>query len=216
MTPAGPSPARVQRPAGPSRPRHIVSTPVGGGPLGALPAGPPGARPTAAGAAPVSARPRRSHGSCQQRSARSPHPRHGFSVWHQHAPRTCPPGVCTQSWRRGRLAPPPQGRQEISGKAHVRRCQRDRPRLARGQPAHQVVVARARPRVGFMGAMATEVPVTPSGHQTHRQGTQKVASGQRASAAPPPRCGVPRVGVKGPPGRRGPRVRPAADGGPSG
>jgi hypothetical protein len=43
----------------------------------------------------------------------------------------------------------------------VRRCKRDRKRLARGKPATQVVVAMARELIGLMWAMATEVPVAP-------------------------------------------------------
>jgi len=62
-----------------------------------------------------------------------------------------------------RLAQPSNVIQDSSGKAHVRRCQRDRPLSARGPHAHPVVVAMARERVGFLGAMATQVPVTPDG-----------------------------------------------------
>jgi transposase len=44
------------------------------GTISALPAGPPGARPTSAGSATSSVPPRRSQLSCKQTSGRSPHP----------------------------------------------------------------------------------------------------------------------------------------------
>ena len=58
-----------------------------------------------------------------------------------------------------RLEPPPKAIQDISWKAPVRRCKRDRKRMARGQHANQAVVALARELVALMGAMAKEVPV---------------------------------------------------------
>jgi transposase len=60
-----------------------------------------------------------------------------------------------------RLETPPNVIQDISWKAHVRRCKRYRKLLARGKHANQVVVAIARELVGFMWAIATEVTVTP-------------------------------------------------------
>jgi transposase len=51
--------------------------------------------------------------------------------------------------------------QDISWKAQVRLCKRDRRLMARGKHANQVVVAIARELVGFMWAIATQVPVTP-------------------------------------------------------
>jgi transposase len=51
--------------------------------------------------------------------------------------------------------------QDIRWKAQVRRCQRDRNLIARGTHAHVVTVAMARELVGFMWAMAKEIPVTP-------------------------------------------------------
>jgi transposase len=65
-----------------------------------------------------------------------------------------------------RLETPPTGSQDISWKAQVRRCQRDRRRVAQGKHANVVTVAMARELGGFMWAMAKEVPVTPSGHET--------------------------------------------------
>jgi len=62
-----------------------------------------------------------------------------------------------------RLAQPSNVIQDIRGKTHVRRGQRDRPLSARGPHAHPVVVAMARELGGFLGAMATQVPVTPDG-----------------------------------------------------
>jgi transposase len=55
----------------------------------------------------------------------------------------------------------PKPIQAISGKAQVRLCKRFRRLLARGTHAHHVVVAMARELVGFLWAMATQVPVTP-------------------------------------------------------
>jgi transposase len=65
-----------------------------------------------------------------------------------------------------RLDTPPHVIHDISWTAHVRRCQRDRRGSARGKPANQVVVAMARALVGFLWALATQVPVTPSGRLT--------------------------------------------------
>jgi hypothetical protein len=91
-----------QRPAVTSRPRPVVGTPGGCGTLGALPAGPPGARPPAGGSAQSAVPPRLRPGSCPQRAARSPHTRPGGRVWHTPTTRMGPPGVCTRAWRRGR------------------------------------------------------------------------------------------------------------------
>ncbi len=60
-----------------------------------------------------------------------------------------------------RLEPLPKPIQDISWKAHVRLCTRVRRLMARGKNANQVVVAIARELVGFMWALATQVPVTP-------------------------------------------------------
>jgi transposase len=60
-----------------------------------------------------------------------------------------------------RLEEQPQVIQDISWKAQVRRCKRYRRLMARGKHANQVVVAIARELVGFMWAMANQVPVTP-------------------------------------------------------
>jgi hypothetical protein len=68
--------------------------------------------------------------------------------------------------RQRRLETPPQGIQEISGKAQVRRCQRYRRRLAKGQQAHVVPGAMARALGGVRWAMANEVPGPPSGQKT--------------------------------------------------
>ena len=56
--------------------------------------------------------------------------------------------------------------QDIRWKAQVRLCQRYRKLIARGQQANQVGVAIARECVGFLWAMANQVPVTPSVHTT--------------------------------------------------
>jgi transposase len=60
-----------------------------------------------------------------------------------------------------RLETPPKAIQDISWKAQVRLCQRYRQLSARGKHANQVVVAMARELIGFMWAIANEVPVTP-------------------------------------------------------
>jgi transposase len=58
-----------------------------------------------------------------------------------------------------RLEQLPKPIQEISWKAQVRLCTRFRRLLARGKHANQVVVAIARELVGFMWAIAQQVPV---------------------------------------------------------
>jgi transposase len=60
-----------------------------------------------------------------------------------------------------RLEKQPKVIQDISWKAQVRLCQRDRRLVARGQHAHVVTVAMARERSGFMWAMAKAVPLIP-------------------------------------------------------
>jgi len=65
-----------------------------------------------------------------------------------------------------RLEQQPKVIQAIRWKAQVRRCQRDRRLVAKGQHANVVPVAMARALVGFLWAMAKEVPVTLSGHKT--------------------------------------------------
>jgi hypothetical protein len=111
-----------------------------------------------------------------------------------------------------RLAPPPNAIQDIRGKTHVRLCHRDRQRMARGQHAHQAVVAMASELVACMGAMATEVPVL-------LEKVPGVLARSDSTAIPgeetPPRCGATLDRVK----RRNalaPRLRQAPDGGPSG
>jgi transposase len=60
-----------------------------------------------------------------------------------------------------RLEKQPKVIEAISWKAQVRRCQRTRRLVAKGQHANVVTVAIARELVGFLWAMAKEVPVTP-------------------------------------------------------
>jgi transposase len=64
-----------------------------------------------------------------------------------------------------RRAPPPNIIQDLSWKPQVRLCQRDRRLVSRGKHATVVTVAIARQLAGFMWAMASEVPVTPSDHK---------------------------------------------------
>jgi transposase len=59
-----------------------------------------------------------------------------------------------------RLETLPKPIQDISWKAQVRLCKRFRRLIARGKNANQVVVAIARELVGFMWAIAKQVPVT--------------------------------------------------------
>jgi transposase len=58
---------------------------------------------------------------------------------------------------------PPQSLQDLRWQAQVRRCQRSRPLLARGNHATVVPGAMARALAGCLGAMAQQVPVTPAG-----------------------------------------------------
>ncbi len=76
-----------------------------------------------------------------------------------------------------RLEKQPKAIPDISWKAQVRLCKRDRKLIARGNHADQVVVAIARELMGFMWAIAKEIPVPPSDQKTaHAQPvTQKVA-----------------------------------------
>jgi transposase len=60
-----------------------------------------------------------------------------------------------------RLENQPKVIQDISWKAQVRLCKRYRRLMARGKHANQVVVAIARELVGFMWAIAKQIPVTP-------------------------------------------------------
>jgi transposase len=60
-----------------------------------------------------------------------------------------------------RLETQPKAIQDISWKAQLRLCKRYRRLTARGKHANQVVVAIARELVGFMWAIAKQVPVTP-------------------------------------------------------
>jgi transposase len=61
-----------------------------------------------------------------------------------------------------RLETPPKVIQDISWKAQVRLCQRDRRLVSRGKHPNVVTVAMARELAGCMWAIATQVPVTPS------------------------------------------------------
>src|SRR5262245_2207381 len=61
--------------------------------------------------------------------------------------------------RQLRLAKQPKTIQDISWKAQVRLCKRYRQLVARGKHANRVTVAIARELVGFMWAIAKQVPV---------------------------------------------------------
>jgi transposase len=60
-----------------------------------------------------------------------------------------------------RLEKQPKAIQDISWKAQGRLWKRYRKRISRGKHANQVVVAMARELIGFMWAIANEIPVTP-------------------------------------------------------
>ena len=60
-----------------------------------------------------------------------------------------------------RLETQPKVIQDIRWKAQVRLCNRYRRLVARGKHSNVVTVAIARELVGFLGAMAKEVPITP-------------------------------------------------------
>jgi transposase len=67
-----------------------------------------------------------------------------------------------------RLEKPPKVIQDIRWKAQVRRCQRYRRLLSRGKHPNVVTVAIARELVGFLWAIAHQVPVTASVQRTNR------------------------------------------------
>jgi transposase len=85
-----------------------------------------------------------------------------------------------------RLEKQPKAIQDISWKAQVRLCKRDRRLMARGQHANQVVVAIARELVGFMWAMAKQIPVPPSPTDDHstQHSDRRLPMGMRRDAAP--------------------------------
>jgi transposase len=115
-----------------------------------------------------------------------------------------------------RLEHQPQASQDIRWPAPVRRGTRVRRLMARGKHAHHVVVAMTRERVGVMGAMATQVPVTRAVQPTEHSWPHNAASVPRRSAEAQPRCGATCDCVKRRQETRGPRARPAPDGGQSG
>src|SRR5262245_33279659 len=81
-----------------------------------------------------------------------------------------------------RLEQQPKVIQNLSWKAQVRLCQRYRRLMARGKHANQVVVAIARELVGFICAIAKQVPVTPQ--ITKRKDCQDLSEEVQ------PRCGA--------------------------
>ena len=58
-----------------------------------------------------------------------------------------------------RLEKPPKLLQDMSWKAHVRLCKRYRQLVARGKHANIGTVASARELAGFLGAIATQLPL---------------------------------------------------------
>jgi transposase len=114
------------------------------------------------------------------------------------------------------LAKLPTALQAIRGQAQGRLGTRDRPLLAQGKPAQQVVGAMARAWRACLGAMAQHRTGTP--HASNRRLVCRPSAPRcaRPSAAPPPRCGVTRGGVLRPTGPLVPRLRQAPDGGQEG
>jgi transposase len=93
--------------------------------------------------------------------------RHGSmtNAGHTHARRALVEGAwadrdpaTVRRHRPRRLEHPPQVLQDIRWNAQVRRCQRDRRLVSRGQHAKVVTVAMARELVGFLWASAQQVP----------------------------------------------------------
>jgi hypothetical protein len=86
--------------------------------------------------------------------------------------------------------------------------------MARGNHANHVVVASARELVGFMWAIAQQVPMTPSPMDEpcshHCEGCSRAGEGTQL------RCGVTLDGVTRPAGILVPRARQAPDGRQSG
>ena len=81
--------------------------------------------------------------------------------------------------------------QAIRWKAQVRRCQRSQRLGAKGKHAHVVAVAIARELVGFVWAMAQEVPVTRYSPMDHlrdhalvRHPWSRCANGQKKRRSP--------------------------------
>jgi transposase len=85
-----------------------------------------------------------------------------------------------------RLEQQPKIIQDISWKAQVRLCKRDRRLISRGRHANVVTVAIAWELAGFMWAIAREVPVTPSDHKRERlqPATEKVPNMNRERHSP--------------------------------
>jgi transposase len=111
----------------------------------------------------------------------------------------------------------PQAIQDIRWTAQGRLGKRSRRLRARGTHATQVVGAMARALVGFLWALATQVPVPPSPYRPMEANTPPHCEGcHRASAEAPPRCGVILDGVQRLQETLGPSVRQAPDGGKAG
>jgi transposase len=111
-----------------------------------------------------------------------------------------------------RLEQQPNASQDISWKAPGRLCTRYRRLMARGKHAKQGVVASARELVGFMWAIAHQVPVTREVQKAESNATDPGEGFQRASQEAQPRCGAILDGVKRLQETRGPRPRQAPDG----
>jgi hypothetical protein len=88
-----------------------------------------------------------------------------------------------------RLEKQPKRLQAMSWQAQVRLCTRDRRLVGKGKHANVVTVAMARELVGFLWAIAAQVPVSASVRRTHRHCTHNSEGFRRASEEAQPRCG---------------------------
>jgi hypothetical protein len=109
-----------------------------------------------------------------------------------------------------RLENPPTALQAISWQAQGRLCTRSRRLLARGTHAHQVVVALAHEGVGFLWAIAPQVPRTAYLCKIEPDCTPNIESGQRALEEAQPRWGGTLDSVT----RPSREARPASEAGP--
>jgi hypothetical protein len=128
---------------------------------------------------------------------------------------SCYPAKVSRPLHR-RLETHPKSLQDLSGKAHVRLCTRSRRLSARGTHANQVVVAMARELMGFMWAMAKQIPVTSSAPDGSRSNDERRRFPNVHRKRRGPGMVSPSTACRDPSGILGPRARPAPDGGQSG
>jgi hypothetical protein len=90
-----------------------------------------------------------------------------------------------------RLAQLPTAIQALRWQAPGRRCHRDRPRMAQGNKATQVVVAMARACSAGLWAMAQQVPVPPNAERGRRVDAHVCAVSTRSRQRRSPGVGSP-------------------------